>query len=71
MLLPVLSHPVQRTAAGQPLVTSSYGSPGGAPAGAIGRGVEPSGFWDDVQKAVGIGTQIAQTAGPILGALGI
>jgi hypothetical protein len=68
MLLPMQSHPAQRTTIGQPLPNDTHGPAGCAAAGALGRGVEPSGFWDDLQKAVGIGGQIA---GPLLGAFGI
>lgn len=66
MHLPMQCEPVQRTNVGQPNVASSVGH-----SNVSQPGIQPSGWFDDVMGVVrGVG-QVAQTAGPILGSLGI
>jgi len=71
MLLPMQSRPVQRTTVGASSVNQTYGTAGGAASATFGRGVEPSGWLDDITNVVRTVGQVAGAAGPILGAFGI
>jgi hypothetical protein len=64
MLLPMQSRPVKRTTIGEPPVYQTRGAAGGADSAALGRGVEPSDFWSDLQKGIGVGWEIKSSPVP-------
>lgn len=69
MHLPMQREPVERSLVGSP---SAYqGRAPGSAGNDAGRGVEPSGWFDDVLGVVKTVGQVGSTVAPILGSLGI
>jgi hypothetical protein len=71
MNLPIQSEPVERMLATQPSANYRQSGDIGARDGSNGQGIQPSGLFDDILGAVRTVGQVASTAGPILGSLGI